>query len=138
VTRPPHYLAPSWSWASLLGDVETQHARGFKKSAVSILEARYFPKTEHLTAQITSGCIKLEGWLLEVKIVFEIQRLLDSPAWSRPFLNKDSSLINLSLDFPEYEGAVDGTVFCLLLGHGAYTSRARMDSHENMPYVLVL
>jgi len=65
--RPPHYRAPSWSWASLDGFVDWPCITR-TGNMITIIEAHVTSVTSDATGQVKDGFIRLRGHLCPAEV----------------------------------------------------------------------
>ena len=63
-TRPTEYVAPTWSWASVLNRVVYLHS-SYSQEYIQVLSARTELATADPTAGVHCGCIMLKGRLMQ-------------------------------------------------------------------------
>lgn len=66
--RPPAYIAPSWSWASLNGTISYQYNLEGDLSCIEILDAFVKPLGADPTGQIENGFLRVVGPLMTLSI----------------------------------------------------------------------
>lgn len=78
---PTSYIAPTWSWASMDGPVESRNARkqgDVRKTLITIKDCHIETRTSDDTVGILSGSLRLSGWLVTVVIV-QLRRIPEKP-----------------------------------------------------------
>jgi hypothetical protein len=73
-TKLRFYNAPSWSWASVDGevDVHSHHDSRFCDKLVEVIEARTFHSSPNMVyGTVTDGYIRLKGPLIQAQIIME-------------------------------------------------------------------
>jgi hypothetical protein len=124
-SRPTHYRAPSWSWASIDSEVEfslvSYHA--LNTSFVSILDCRTFPLEDDPFLQVVDGYLSLRCWLFRLDQTYPdeidhdtvVSRVL---SWDIEDLSKDQGtyiyLIPIMIGFITY--ANDDHTYAMLHG----------------------
>ena len=65
--RPEHYRAPTWSWASLDGNIHMPTTRDPNPNLyITLIDVKVGCLTENAFGQVENGCIRLRGPLLTV------------------------------------------------------------------------
>ena len=108
-SRPPVYRAPSWSWASVDGEVNPNYNFHINPDPqyhplVEVLETHVELATQDEMGQLTGGYIRLRGRLLEIEVK-ETLRILVNGEEIRAFLYRDDR------DHPLKEATV--SLWCL-------------------------
>jgi hypothetical protein len=67
--RPRKYLAPSWSWCSVFGWTTSNYALEIGGDDLTVREVSCTPSTSDPTGAVSSGFIRLSGFLLQGKAV---------------------------------------------------------------------
>lgn len=67
--RPGKYLAPSWSWCSVFGSATCSNDSKLARVDVNILEVSCTPSTSDPTGAVSSGFIRISGFLLQGKLL---------------------------------------------------------------------
>jgi hypothetical protein len=67
--RPRKYLAPSWSWCSVFGFTILDYGLRMSGDVVTVREVSCTPSTSDPTGAVSSGFIRLSGFLLQGKAV---------------------------------------------------------------------
>jgi hypothetical protein len=67
--RPRKYLAPSWSWCSVFGLPTSGYALKNRFGALTVRKVSCTPSTSDPTGAVSSGFIRLSGFLLQGKAV---------------------------------------------------------------------
>lgn len=68
---PPRYRAPSWSWASLDGNVIMPIARSSQPPSLKVLEAETTPSGLDRLGAVKAGHLKVSGLMLKVEYIPE-------------------------------------------------------------------
>jgi hypothetical protein len=68
---PPHYRAPSWSWASLDGEVTMPALRHSELPSLKVLEADVRPSSLDPFGAVESGYLKVSGLMLKIDYIPE-------------------------------------------------------------------
>ena len=75
------YIAPTWSWASMDGSVESRNARkqgDVRKTLITVRDCHIETRTSDNTVGVLSGFLRLSGWLVTVAIV-QLRRVPEKP-----------------------------------------------------------
>jgi hypothetical protein len=67
--RPRKYLAPSWSWCSVIGSATCSYDTKLARDDITVREVSCTPSTSDPTGAVSSGFIRLSGFLLQGKAV---------------------------------------------------------------------
>jgi len=73
-TRPPEYRAPTWSWASMIGYIESAcqvHFADERDIIISIIDANVELVTGNSFGQVKGGSLRLEGYLAKRNIILQ-------------------------------------------------------------------
>ncbi|KAI8964485.1 HET-domain-containing protein [Daldinia sp. FL1419] len=104
--RPSSYRAPSWSWASLDGDIAELDGATSPWS-VQILKAETTPKGDDITGEITGGVLTVRGYICtgqDVELRKMLPRINDRPICLIRSLHHSQTGIRLGFSRSEFTG----------------------------------
>jgi Heterokaryon incompatibility protein (HET) len=64
--RTDSYRAPTWSWASLEGQIRCRLPNNSRKILINIVQASITPASDDLTGQVSGGCLHIKGSLFPI------------------------------------------------------------------------